>query len=324
MAKIGIGNLGDIPIPVMIEAVRQAEERGYDSVWMTEDYFYRDGFTPQMAFAMATKRMKVATGVVNPYTRNVVVNAITIATIDEVSNGRAILGIGAGGPRTALERMGVSYRKQLSAVRESVEIIRRLLRGEEVTYQGEFFNIQKIKLDFAPVRERIPIYIGSMFPKSLQQAGEIGDGVLLSSTTSPEYVKFAIENVKIGAERAGRDIKEIEIASFIQTSVAEEYEEAKAAIKTALAYLAREEEFLPVWKQSAEWLIDETLPLRKASTMDKAAELVTDRIIDAVTVTGPPSKCRRRMEDYISAGVQVPIVLPALGSLGKTIDTFAP
>ena len=200
----------------------------------------------------------MATGLINPYTRHPVLIALTAATIDELSNGRLILGLGAG-VRPLIEQMGISFRKPLKAVEEAVEIIRLLLkdgfRGRRTTYRGEIFKINDVDFGaceyftgfgrFKPIREQIPIYIGAISKRMIQLAGKIADGVLLSLGSAPEYVKhFVIKNLKIGAEKAGRKVEDVDVATYILCSVSkdkkEEHKEAKGFVTYALAYSSEE------------------------------------------------------------------------------------
>ena len=144
--------------------------------------------------------------------------AVTAATLDEVCGGRFVLGIGPGSP-TVLERQGIRFDQPLARLRETVEVVRRLLRGEEVSFTGKTMQVAGAQLDFTPMRPAIPIYFGVTGPKALALAGEIADGVILNGFVSLEYTKRAVEIVRSSARASGRDPDEIEIAASILVSV---------------------------------------------------------------------------------------------------------
>ena len=207
MKRIGLAFTG-VPFSVkeLTDHAKLAEENEFESIWFMEDYYLRDAFSTLASFALATKKIKIGTGVINPYTRHPALIATSMATLDELSSGRAILGMGAGVP--ALLKQMVDYKKPLATVRESVSFIRELLAKRRVTFHGEMVHAEDIIFGycpyfdpfgkFEPIRNRIPTYVAGMGPRMLQLAGEIGDGVLISAGFSTELVKSAIENVKIG------------------------------------------------------------------------------------------------------------------------------
>lgn len=301
-----------------------AEERGYESIWVAEHYYFRDAFSPIAAFALRTNKIRLATSVINPYTRNPALIAMTIATVDELSNGRAILGIGAGMFYHIEEEMGIKMEKPLTAIKECVKIIRELLAGRTVTYQGEIFNARRVKLGFKPVREYVPIYIGAVGPRMLQLAGEIGDGVLLTLGSSPEYTRYAVESVKRSAKRAGRDPAKVDVASVLLLSVSEDSEAAKQATREIVAF------YLSIPGRGEMMLsrnileTDQLSLLREAwqrCNMRDVLNYVSDDMIESITVSGTPIECRKKLREYKSAGVNLPIYfIPAGQNVQTTIE----
>ena len=196
--KMGIAFSGvPFAINTVAELVKRAENKGFSTAWFAEDYFLRDAITAMSFTAALTKRIKLGTGIINPYTRHPILIAETIATLSEAAGGRIFLSLGTGvGP--LIEQMGIKFRKPLTTIREAVEIIRNALTGNPVTFEGEVFNIRDVRLGYNPYlsqlgefklkRGNIPIYIAAIGPKMLQLAGKIGDGVLLTAGCSPNYV----------------------------------------------------------------------------------------------------------------------------------------
>src|SRR6266436_7903069 len=197
-----------------IALAKRAEETGFGTFWVPEDPFYRGAFTLAAAVACGTSTIKVGIGVLNPYTRHPALTAMEFAALDEVSDGRAILGIGAGLKDWIEGRLKIPYTKPTAAMRESVEIIRRFFRGEEVTNAGKVFQTERIKMSFKPVRTEIPIYLGVLGPKNCEMTGEVADGLLLSVMSSPAYVKFAMEHVRRGLAKSRRDLSTFNVGAY--------------------------------------------------------------------------------------------------------------
>src|SRR3989304_5962208 len=188
--------------------VRYAEERGFEAVWQAESRLVREATIPLAAFAAVTERVKVGTGAVNLWTRNVGLMAAPFVTADDLAPGRVLLGIGAWWEPLA-SKVGVDRRKPLQAMREVVEVVRRLIRMERVTFHGEFVNVTDIEIDIVHgnrLPRDVPIYIGATGMKMMELAGEIGDGVLLNYLVGPRYNATALEHLAAGAERAGRTL----------------------------------------------------------------------------------------------------------------------
>src|SRR5581483_5352240 len=176
------------------------------------------------AFAATTSRIKVGSGVVNTWTRNVGLLAATFVTLDDLAPGRVMLGLGAWWEPLA-SKVGVDRRKPLTAMRETVEVVRRLLAMERVTFHGEFVNVTDIEIDIVHgdrSPRRVPIYVGATGMRMMELAGEIGDGVLLNYLVGPTYDATALEHLAAGAARAGRTIDEIDRPQLVVCSLDED------------------------------------------------------------------------------------------------------
>ena len=202
--RFGVLFSGAFPLMRAINGSALADRLGYDAVWFGEDYFYQGGIATATAAAVATRRVAIGLGILTPLARHPALTVMEAATLDEIAGERLILGYGAG-VRYWMWQMGLDYSSPLRALREAVAISRELLAGESSSRDGRFFQTRNVRLGFAPARADMPIYLGVEGPKMLALSGEIGDGTILSVLSSPEYVRFAWENVRTGCAIGGRD-----------------------------------------------------------------------------------------------------------------------
>ncbi|MGE0505166.1 MAG: LLM class flavin-dependent oxidoreductase, partial [Solirubrobacterales bacterium] len=224
---------GDSPA-AMARLARAAEEAGVDSVWVAETPLARDAFVALAAIAAETERVELGTAVVNPYTRHPAQLASAFATLDEVSGGRAVCGVGVG-VRDQLARLGYDVSRPLRAARESVEMLRELLARETVTREGEKFSIEGGRLGFRPQRPSIPIYLAATGPKMCALAGEIADGIYLP-TAPRELLARAIAD-----SRANRPAeKPIEVAWQVLVGVDDDVEAAKDQVRPGIGFILTE------------------------------------------------------------------------------------
>jgi 5,10-methylenetetrahydromethanopterin reductase len=293
-----------------------AEKLGYGTYWVPEDYFFRGAFTVASAIACATRRMRVGLGVVNPYTRHPALIAMEISALAEVAEGRTVLGIGGGVRHWIETQMRIPYTKPGTAMREAIEIVRRMLRDESVTHQGKVFRTQQAKLSFPSPKPALPVHLGVLGPKNLEMAGEIADGVLLSGMTSAAYARFAVEHVRRGAERAGRALGDLEIGAFLPISISEDERSAREAVKPFLATLLG---ILAAEPQNPLVATPGTPPeelTRIGAAFAKgraAAELVSDWMVDTFAIAGSPARCREGLAEIVAAGVSHPIAFEVPG-----------
>ena len=319
MKRLGFAFLGEPAVPKMVEAAWRAESLGFESVWVAETRFARDGFVPAAAIAARTERILVSTGVVNVYTRNPVILAISYATLDELSGGRAIFGIGPGSP-LVLEPQGHDFDRPLTRLREYVEIGRRLISGERVNYDGETVSVHGVQLEFDPVRTSIPVYLGVTGPRAMRVAGEISDGVLMNGFTSCSYVRRSIQKIEAGARAAGRDAAEIDLTLGLVTSVDSDADVARNRVKPLIAmYLARfpniaretgyDEEYL----EKVRWEVGER-------GLEAGGRLVSEEIVDDLAAVGTPGHVRDRIGEYREAGIQCPVLFAVGPNLDETLE----
>jgi 5,10-methylenetetrahydromethanopterin reductase len=295
---------------------RRAEEMGFGTFWVPEDPFYRGAFTVASAIACNTSKIKIGLGIVNPYLRHPALTAMEFAALDEISQGRAILGIGAGLKDWIEGRLKIPYTKPTAAMRETIEIIRRLFRGEEVTYAGKVFQTERIKLSFKPLRTEIPIYLGILGPKNCELTGEMADGLLLSIMSSPAYVKFAMDHVRLGLAKAGRDERSFNVGAYIFSSISEDERAARDRLRPIVAMmisLMAPQPNTPIFA-AAGLPADTIRAFGESLARGKVpADMVTDAMLDTFTIAGSPARCRENLSRLIEAGMTSPVFFEVPG-----------
>ena len=319
--RLGFEVLGEPAVPAMTAIARQTEALGYDSIWLAETRFTRDAVTTAAAVAATTRRVRVATAVTNPFTRGAVLTAVTAATLDEAAGGRFILGLGPGSP-TVLARQGIGFDRPLTRLRETVEVVRRLLAGDEVWFAGESLSVAGARLDFTPPRPAIPIYLGVTGPKALALAGEIGDGVILNGFVSLTYTRRAIEIVRSAAHAAGRDPDAIEITASVTVAIDEDGDRARDAVRPLIAtYLAQ---FPHIARESgvpAE-LLERIARVHSDGGPAAAAALVDDAIVAELSGAGTVDEVRAALAQRRQAGVHLPNVSLADSDMARWLGAL--
>ena len=305
-----------VPARGQIATARLAEAMGFGTFWIPEDYFFRGGFALAAAIACSTSRIRVGLGVVNPYTRHPVLTAMETAALAEIAENRTILGIGASVRFWIEKQMGIAYVKPTAAMRETVDIVRRLLRGEAVSYEGKVFRTEGAKLSFVPPPHPVPIHLGVIGPQNLEMAGAIADGVLLSAMTSPDYVRFAVERVRAGTERAGRSLADVEIGALLFISISEDARQAREAVKPFLATLVSLVSGMPdspLFTAPGMPAADVRRFGERFAAGSLPVDLVTDWMIDTYAIAGTPSHCREALGRIVDAGVRHPVAFEVPG-----------
>ena len=243
-----------------IEWAKLIEKLGvYEGLYVPTGPSLRDCYTFMTLMAVHTKKLKLGFAIESEYLRHPIVHANSTAVLDEVSNGRAVLGIGPG-DKHALQVVGENRLHPLGHIKESVHIIRKLLEGEAVTFEGEFFHINGFKLDNPP-KHKVPIYVGARGPKMLELAGQIGDGVVLDFV-HPKDIGWAMGLVKKGAEKVGRDIEQIDIVPYVNTGLSNDAKAAKNASKF-LATMTGATQYDFLYKRHGIDVEKDVVPLRK-------------------------------------------------------------
>jgi 5,10-methylenetetrahydromethanopterin reductase len=311
-----------------IELAQYAESKGFEAVWQAESRLVRDAIVPMAAFAATTDKIKVASGVTNNWTRNIGLLAATFLTLDDLAPDRVICGIGAWWDPLA-QKVGIERRKPLTAMRETVEVLRRLLNMENVTFFGEFHHVDGIQLDVVHGNtnpRNVPIYIGATGMKMMELAGEIADGACLNYLVNPTYNLRAMDALERGAKKAGRSIDEIDRPQLMICSVGHERGAAlDAARKMITQYLGQQPHLMKASGVSQE-LLDEihevlTWPATEEQ-IESAMHIVPDDVVQMCTASGSPEEVKAKVREYIDNGATCPILYP-LGDAKMMLDIFS-
>ncbi len=305
-----------------LAAVRAAEELGYDSVWTAEAYG-SDAATVLAWLAGQTERIKLGSAIFQIPGRSAAMTAMTAATIDQLSGGRMLLGLGASGPQVSEGWHGQRFGRQLQRTREYVEVVRMALRRERVVFHGETLELplpdgpgKPLKLTIAPVQERLPIYLAAIGPRNTALAGEIADG-WLPTFFSPEHVGMFRARLEEGAARSGRTLEGFDIAPQVSVHISDDIEAARDFMRPALALYvggmgSREQNFYNAlireygFEQAATQIQDLYLEGRR----EEAARAIPDALIDMVSLVGPRARVAERLAAYRDAGVGTLLLSP--------------
>jgi len=315
-ASPGIALMGaDVPSHVTTWA-RAAERAGLGSVWIIEDYFHPGAYALAAAVAAVTERLAIGLGVVNPFTRHPVLLAMETAALAGIAPGRVVLGLGSSNRRWIEAQMGIPFKAPLGGLRESVEIVRRLLAGERVTFRGEVFTVDDVELEWRPP-EAVPVLLGVKGPRALRLAGEIADGVHCSVLASPQHVRRV-------RQTAGAGRPDFTVLAYLIVAISHDGHRARAAARPLIA------RYLSVLHGQSILLDaglgpERTRPFREALGRGApAADLVDDALIDALAVAGTPEHCRGQLARWAEAGLDAPIaVLPREADMTEQIALYA-
>jgi F420-dependent oxidoreductase-like protein len=319
--NVGYWGLG-LTAGEQIDLVREAESAGFDSVWAAEAYG-SDAATVLAWIAGQTERIRIGSAIFQMPARSPAMTAMTAATLDHLSDGRVIIGIGSSGPQVAEGWHGQRFARQLRRTREYVEILRKTLARERLDYQGEIYELplpdgpgKALKLMIGTVQEQIPIYVAAMGPKNTKLVGEIADG-WIPLFFSPEHVEEAKELLEEGAARAGRDLNGFDIAPSVQVRIDEDEERARDSVRHFIALYvggmgSREQNFYNalVQRYGFEDAAKEVQDLYLEGKKDEAAAALPAELIDTITLVGPREKIADRLSVYRDAGVGTLIVTP--------------
>jgi 5,10-methylenetetrahydromethanopterin reductase len=312
-----------------LDYVRYAEQRGFEAVWQAESRLVRDAIVPMAAYAAVTEKIKIGSGVINNWTRNIGLLAATFLTLDDLAPGRIICGLGAWWDPLA-RNVGIERRKPLLAMRETVDVLRRLLNMERVTFNGEFHQVQDIELDVVHGRREprdVAIMIGATGGKMMELTGEIADGAVLNYCVPPEYNDEALQQLEAGAKKAGRNLDDIDRPQLIVCSVDHDREEAIDTTRALLTqYLAQQPHIAKASGVSEDVVKSIQAILGWPATheqIQQAKHLVPDELVHRITASGTPDEARAKVQEYIDRGATCPILYPVGGDVRLLIDTFA-
>lgn len=311
-----------------MKIAQYAEKHGFEAVWQAESRLVRDAIVPMAAFAAVTERIKVGSGVINNWTRNIGLLAATFLTLDDLAPNRIICGIGAWWDPLAAN-VGIERRKPLQAMHETIEVMRRLLNMENVTYEGEFHKVKGIELDVVHGRREprhVPIMIGATGLKMMEMTGEIADGAVLNYCVPPEYNHEALSALKAGAERAGRTLADIDRPQLMICSVHTDKAQALDGARWMLTqYLAQQPHIAKASGVSDEVVKKIQSILGWPATKEQirsAMPLVPDELVQRITASGTPEEVKAKVREYVANGCTCPILYP-LGDPYLMIEIFS-
>ncbi len=302
--KFGIEFVPDSKYYEIEYYVKLAEDNGFEYTWITDHYNNRNVYAILTVLAMKTKTIKLGPGVTNPYHIHPTLTASAIATINEISGGRAVLGIGAG-DKVTFDRIGLAWEKPLTRIKEAVEIIRQLHAGKSVKYDGKVFKINGARMGFKTTP--IPIYIGAQGPKMLRLAAELGDGVLINAS-HPRDFEEAKKNIEEGLSKAGKSKDQFDTVAYASMSVDKNRDNARNAARIVVAFIVAGS---PETVLQRHGIKDEDVnkvreALNRAFTQGDwagVAKSVTDEMIDCFSISGTPDDVVERINELAKVGV---------------------
>ena len=310
------------------ELSSQAEKNGFEAVWVPEGGG-RDSLTSLATIAMKTDALKLGTGILPIFARTPTNTAMGAAGMAAVSDGRFLLGLGVGHAPTVESRDGIPFNQPMTRMRETIQIIKALLSGEEVNFTGKQFKITGASMGAATPKTKVPIYIAALGPQMLEMVGELADGVLMN-WTAVDYLGEAIGHIKRGAEKAGRDPNEIDIAGYVRVAVGDNLTESRVSLRRQVARYASNPFYRNFFAQTG---FDKEMSAAAAAladgNLDKAADSITEEMQDQVAIVGTVEECRAALEKRRAAGLQLPVIAPfAVGdnmaSHRHVIEAMAP
>jgi 5,10-methylenetetrahydromethanopterin reductase len=313
------------PMPDTVRLAQLCETLGYDCLWLPDQTFHRDPYVALAAAAGATRRIRLGLGVTTPYARHPVQIARAIATLDELSGGRAILGLGAGNKKMFLDKLGLPQQRAVGRVREAVAVIRQLLAGEPVTWESEDLILKGVQLEF-PARADLPIYIASRAPLMLSAGGEVADGVIAEALFTPGGIGYFRERVQQGAASAARNGRPLDLVCWQVVHVVADRPAAVEALRPWAAHIVGASSVEIAQRMGiAPEAITAIHAAYREGGQSAAARHVTEREVDAVAIVGDEQHCAARVREIAAQGVSALCLLVRGTTADKeaTLQRFA-
>jgi alkanesulfonate monooxygenase SsuD/methylene tetrahydromethanopterin reductase-like flavin-dependent oxidoreductase (luciferase family) len=327
MERIGVGFNPNLTPDMIARYAGEAEKNKFESLWVHEHPFIRDGITLLSSAIFATKRLKVGSGCVSVVTRHPLLASTTFAVLNEMSHGRTIMGVGLGGfpwlPKIGVDVFPVQQTRPMKRITEFLRITNALLNGQTISLDGEFYKVKDIKLENTPT-SRPPIYLATSGPRLLAYAPRLADGVIISpALMTPEVTGEKVKLVR-RSEKSGR---KMDVASYILANVSSDAKKAEAETKSFYFLVYQVAEVIKSETFASYDLDDADLAgVREAwrkKDLAAAARAMPDGVLEALTLTGEPDTCVERLKHYRKAGVDLPIIMP-IGDVNAAIQAFAP
>lgn len=286
---------------------RLAEKSGFSSAWVAEHYFHRDAVVTSAAILANTKRLRVGTGVINPYTRHPALLAMTTATLDEMSGGRFILGIGTSIRYWIENQMAIPLGEPASSLLESFKIVRGMLDGSLSVLVGKRFSVKGAEIGFNPKRRRAPIYLAAVGPRMLRKSAEVADGVVMSTGSTPHYIRWAMPHIKAGLAKSGR--KKFGVACLVSLGLGRD---STRVMRDMAPWL-----LTPLMRPGRGGLVlqddsvlEEARAAWSAGDIETTLRKTPKEVLDSICICGDIEACASGIEEYRSLGVTDLILTP--------------
>jgi 5,10-methylenetetrahydromethanopterin reductase len=328
--EYGLGLPPTAPVVELLDLAVEAERLGYRWLWVNDERLERDPFTVLAAMAERTERIRLGTGVTNPYSRHPALVATAMATLDELSNGRAVLGLGAGG--TNHRALGIERTAPATVLRQSIQLIRDLWGGATVSIEGNVVRAREARLDFSPPRGPLPIYLGTRGPRMLELAGELADGVIVGNVATPRGWAYALDRIAAGAASAGRTLEDVRLTAWLYACVADDEQQALEAIQpmaatslvTSRPVLDRLGIEMPADFAAAMVARDWSLAREDVAV---AGRTLPPDLVLRFGLAGTPQSCRSRLRELLEAVPQISqvAIVPfaaGAGTVEQTVRRF--
>ena len=326
--RAGLLLLAHDPPDRLAEVARLAESAGYDHLWLADERFFREVYASLTMAALHTSRITVGTCVTDPYSRHPALTAMAIATLDEISGGRAMLGIGAG--ISGFAELGVRRERPARAIREAITLIRRLLAGEKVDVQGGVVRFNEGRLDFTPTRANLPIYVASNGPLGQRAAGALADGAIMEGCGNPSEARALGVAVAAGAAETGRDPARIEQVARLNACIGPDGKGTRDVLRPRVArtlgadrlkFAMLEAQGLALSKEARATVLG--VPYAAGFTPYLSLlPLITDRMVDALTLAGTVEEVGERVVALGRAGIGQIMIHPFAPPDGGVDDTI--
>ncbi len=323
------------PVESLIKVGVRTEQAGFDSVWAADHLLMIPmGIVPDVwpilsVIAAQTERIELGTCVSDPHRRHPAVFAQMVATVDQISKGRVIVGLGPGEAMN-VEQFGIPWDKPVSRMVEFTKIVRELWTREHVSYQGKFWRLKDALLQIKPVRNPVPIYFGANGKKTRQLTGEMADG-WLPTPQSPELYRKHLREIKEAAERVGRSLDTFEPGLYVYTAVAEKYEDAMSQLRKIKPQIA----FFPKVIKEAGYDVeipshlsenlysDIALTEEGLKLYEEFGKYIPDEVVEDFSIVGTPEDCAAKVEEFVKAGVRHFILINMGPNPKYVLDVFA-
>jgi alkanesulfonate monooxygenase SsuD/methylene tetrahydromethanopterin reductase-like flavin-dependent oxidoreductase (luciferase family) len=322
LTRLGIKfpDTDSLPIEEVLECAKIADEAGFESLWMS-DYKSGDLFSVLSTCAVATNRIKLGTGIAVIFNRSPTTMAMCAASLDIISKGRLILGLGQG-HRTIVEgENGLQFVKPTQRLIEYTEIVRGLIKDGRISYDGHLFKVN-YNFWFKPYRPKVPIYFPPMFEKSAERTGRIADGALATWLTVPR-ARALVAIIRQGATDAGRAPDDVDIACYLPTVVTRDKEVARRHLRHHLAwYVGTFPRYRKLLLEDGFGEVQDAARVWQDGDQQVAADLLPAKLVDSAAIIGDVDECRARIQEYRAAGVTHPVVYPLPLIEAETKEAF--